>query len=107
MTDVYNVIYSPLANKDLKNIYLYISYKLLSPNTAKNQLDRIRKSIRSLDFMPSRNPIVDWEPWKSLKIHRLPIDKYIIYYTVEEKELSVTIIRIVYSGRNLQSILKD
>ncbi|MBP5469263.1 MAG: type II toxin-antitoxin system RelE/ParE family toxin [Candidatus Riflebacteria bacterium] len=105
MTDsLYSIEYSPKAIKDLKGIYSYIAFKLLAPNTAKDQVDRIRATVRSLDIMPSRNPIVDWEPWKSMKMHRVPVDNYAVFYTVEENYLKVTIIRIVYSGRDISKI---
>lgn len=66
MSDSYNVVYSPQALNDLKDIYAYIAQELLVPDTARNQVNRIRKEIRSLDFMPSRYALVDWEPWKSM-----------------------------------------
>lgn len=74
MIETYNVNYSPQALEDLRDIYSYIAFELLVPDTAKNQVNRIRKEIRSLDFMPSRFSIVDWEPWKSMEMHKLPID---------------------------------
>lgn len=66
MSDSYNVIYSPEALEDLKDIYAYIAYELQVPDTAKNQVNRIRKEVRSLDFMSLRYTIVDWETWKGL-----------------------------------------
>ncbi len=54
MSAAYSVIYSPEALDDLKEIYAYIDFTLLVPETAEGQVSRIRKEIRSLDFMPSR-----------------------------------------------------
>ena len=54
MRDSYNVVYSPQALNDLKDIYAYIAQKLFVPDTARNQVNRIRKEIRSLDYMLSR-----------------------------------------------------
>lgn len=51
MTDSYNVGYSVDALGDLREIYLYIANELLVPETAAAQLGRIRKEVRSLDFM--------------------------------------------------------
>ena len=48
MSDSYNVIYSPQALNDLKDIYAYIAQELFVPDTARNQVNRIRKEIRSL-----------------------------------------------------------
>lgn len=54
--------------------------------------------------MPSRNTIVDWEPWKSIGMHKIPVNNFIVFYTVTDKNKSVTIIRILYSGRNIEDI---
>lgn len=91
MNDNYSVIYSPEAKDDLRNIYSYIALDLQVPDTAKNQVNRIRKEIRSLDFMPARYSVVDWEPWQSMKMHKLPIDNFVVYYTINSDTLTVTI----------------
>ena len=107
MSDSYKVKYSPQALEDLKDIYSYIAFDLLVPDTAKNQVNRIRKEIRSLDNMPARFSIVDWEPWKSIKMHKLPVDNYVVFYLVNSDTLTVKIVRIVYSGRNIESIARS
>ena len=80
MTDSYKVGYSVDALDDLREIYSYIANELLVPETASAQLSRIRKEVRSLDFMPARYALVDWEPWHSMKMHQLPVDNFIVYY---------------------------
>ena len=104
MSDSYSVVYSPEALNDLKDIYAYIAQELLVPDTALNQVNRIRKEIRSLDFMPSRYALVDWEPWKSMGMHKVPVDNFAVFYTVDSNSMTVVIIRIVYGGRNIESI---
>ena len=54
MMDSYKVGYSVDALDDLREIYSYIANELLVPETATAQLGRIRKEVRSLDFMPAR-----------------------------------------------------
>ena len=104
MSDSYSVVYSPEALNDLKDIYAYIAQELLVPDTALNQVNRIRKEIRSLDFMPSRYALVDWEPWKSMGMHKVPVDNFAVFYTVDSNSMTVVIIRIVYGGRDIESI---
>ena len=86
MTDSYNVGYSVDALGDLREIYSYIANELLVPETAAAQLGRIRKEVRSLDFMPARYTLVEWEPWHSMKMHQLSVDNFIVYYLVDDKE---------------------
>lgn len=107
MRDSYSIIYTPKAMNDLKEIYSYIAFSLLVPETAKGHVNRIRKKISSLDFMPSRNPVVDWEPWKSMGMHKIPVDNFVVFYTVDDSRAIVTIIRIVYSGRDIANMATD
>ena len=74
MTDRYNVGYSVDALGDLREIYSYIANELLVPEAAAAQLGRIRKEVRSLDFMPARYTLVEWEPWHSMQMHQLPVN---------------------------------
>ena len=100
----YDVQYAPLAIEDLRSIYGYIAHSLLEPTTALKQTNRIREEIRSLSTMPSRYPLVDWEPWRSLQIRKLPIGNYVVFYSVNSEVHSVTVYRIFYGGRNIQEI---
>ena len=68
MSQRYKVAYSAEARNDLKDIYAYIAQKLRAPEAARNQVNRIRKEIRSLDFMPD---LVDWEPWRGMGMHKV------------------------------------
>lgn len=107
MSDVYNIVYSPEALDDIRKIYSYIAYELQVPDIALNQVNRIRKKIRSLDFMPMRYTIVEWEPWKSMQVHKLPVDNYIVFYLADSYTMTVTIIRIVYGGQNIEGNVKS
>lgn len=93
MTNSYNVGYSVDALGDLRELYSYIANELLVPETAAAQLGRMRKEVRSLDFMPARYTLVEWEPWHSMKMHQLPVDNFIVYYLVDDKERTVLLLR--------------
>ena len=72
MTDSYNVGYSVDALGDLRKIYSYIANELLVPETAAAQLGRIRKEVRSLDFMPARYTLVELRVSRSRSVAILP-----------------------------------
>jgi len=78
MSEQYKVIYPPEALDDLDAIYTYIAFDLQVSQTALNQINRIRKGIRLLDNFPERYAKVDWEPWASVGMHRVPIDNYVV-----------------------------
>lgn len=102
--NLYRVEYSQEALVDIKSIYTYISQILHAPLTARRQVNRIRKEIRDLEAFPTKYVLVEWEPWASMKMHRLPIDNYIVFYLVDEQAMAVKIVRIVYGGRNLEDL---
>ena len=51
----WKVIITPDALRDLEDIYYYVRFTLLEPGTAKRLLSRIRKELRSLDYLPERS----------------------------------------------------
>lgn len=105
MKNGYTIVYSQDAKDDIKDIYSYIAYKLLVPSVAKKQVNEIRNAIHSLNSMPARYQIIDREPWKSKRLHKLLINKYIVFYLVHDDTKIVEISRIIYSGRDIEGIL--
>ena len=101
----YQINYSPAALDDLRSIFNYIALELTAPDTAKNQIDRIRKAVKSLSSFPKKNVTVDWEPRTSMGMRKLPVNNYVIFYTIDEENSSVDIIRLFYGGRNIQEII--
>ena len=103
----YAVAYSPKALDDLRDIYSYIAFSLKVPGTAQKQINRIRSEVRSLGFMPQRYAVVDWEPWHSMGMHKLPVDNFLVYYLTNADTRAVTVIRIFYGGRDAESIINS
>ena len=97
----WNVVYSARARQDLRDIYEYIAYELLLPDTASGQTMRIMKAVRFLEEMPMRYRLYKDEPWHSQGLRFLPVDNYLVFYLTSESECTVTVVRIMYSGRNI------
>ena len=102
----YRVQYSPAAYEDLRAIYRYIAWELQAEATAQNQTARIRRAVRTLDNFPRRHPTLDWEPWMSMGLRKMPVDNYYVFYRVDEDRATVTILRIFYAGRDIENIIK-
>lgn len=107
MSQLFHIHYSSKAFNDLRNIYAYIAFQLQAPETAKRQIERIQEKICSLDFMPEKYALVEWEPWKSQNTHRVPIDNFVIFYIVYPNIKELTILRILYGKQNIEQILKS
>lgn len=58
----YHVKLSDQAENDLRTIFEYIAFELLSPNHAKEQLERLEEQIDRLDQMPEHCASYKEEP---------------------------------------------
>lgn len=101
----YEVIISSQAEEDLRGIYEYIAFELRSPQNAAGQLDRIEKNILSLDTMPNRYRAYDREPWHSRGLRLLPVDNFVVLYIQDEDRRTVTVVRVMYGGRDIEKWL--
>jgi len=55
----YDVKISHTALSDMEQIYSYIADRLLEPDTAMGQYNRIAEAIQSLDILPERCALVE------------------------------------------------
>ena len=90
---------------DLRGIFEYIAFELKAPENANNQLNRLEERILSLDTMPERYRKYEKEPWKSRGLRILPIDNYLVFYTTNTDIKVVTILRVMYAGRDIDNQL--
>ena len=102
---IFTIKITDRANRDIRNIYEYIAYELLSFTNAVGQLNRIENCIMSLDYMPKRYRLFDREPWRSRGLRIVSVDNYCILYIVDNDEMSVTIMRVLYGGRDIDALL--
>lgn len=102
---IFNVVISIQAEEDLRGIFEYIAFELLSPENAEKQLDRLEKQILSLDEMPERFPRYGKEPWHNRGLRFFAVDNYIVFYLPDIENRLITILRVMYSGRNIEEQL--
>lgn len=103
----YEVFTTAQAVADLRAIFEYIAYELMSGQNALNQLDRLGKAIESLEEMPKRHQLYEKEPWKSCNLRFMPVDNYLVFYVAEAEEKKVTVIRIMYGRMDIETQLKE
>ena len=102
---IYEVELSEQADSDLRGIFEYISFELQSPENASGQLDHLEEQILSLDTMPERYRKYEKEPWKSRGLRVLPVDNYVVLYIPDSDKKVVTILRVMYVGRDIYNQL--
>lgn len=103
---IFEIRISDQADEDLRGIYEYIAYELQSTDNVSGQLDRLEESIMSLDQMPERFREYENEPWHSRGLRIMPVDNYCVFYIPNEEDAVVTIIRVMYGGRDMDTQLK-
>ena len=102
---IYEVDVSEQAENDLRKIFEYIAFELQSLENANRQLNHLEEQILSLCTMPERYCKYKLEPWKSRGLRCLPIDNYIVFYIPNKNKKIVTVIRVLYGGRNIDNQL--
>lgn len=107
MSEEYKLKILPEAQIDIRDIVIYIARELVAPQAALNLQDGIEKEINSLKFKPKRIKTVDEEPWKSVGIRKTRIKNYYIFFLVDDKEMSVKVIDVIYVGRNQENQMSD
>ena len=55
--------------------------------------------------MPKRYRKYEKEPWKSRELHILLVDNYVILYIPNSDKKVVTILRVMYAGRDIDNQL--
>ena len=99
----YTVDITDAALQDMDEIYDYIYFTFRSPDTAAAQYDRIADEILSLEEMPLRFGIPQFEPCISAQLHRMLVDNFSVFYLVRGETVIVT--DVLYRASDLEARL--
>ena len=99
--DKYKVKVNPRAIRELDQIFEYISNEKLAPENAKGQVDRIKKSILSLDTFPQSHQERNEGRYAGKGYRQILTDNYIAIFRIDEPLKTVYVVTIQYQGRNL------
>ena len=103
----YQVKISQQAKTDLRDIYEYIAFTLLSPKNASKLLSTLEKKILSLENFPKRFKLYHDELWHDQELRVMPVNNFLIFYIYDNKNQIVTILRIMYCGRDIPNELHN
>jgi len=101
----YEVILETTAILDLYGILDYITDVLKAPESAKRVTLSIEEKVMSLSFMPARHPLVNDEPYASMGVRLLSVENYLAFYIIDDMQLEVRVLRILYNRREWQRVL--
>ena len=104
---VFKVNITPRATEDMQEIFEYIAYTLEVPQIAFKLLDRIESEIFSLSSMPEKFRRFEFETQKERNLRIMSVDNYVVLYIVNDEKSEVTVIRILYGGRDIDKQLDN
>jgi len=101
----YNVIIETPAISDIDGIFDYIANVLKEPRIAERICCSIESAVFSLRKSPLWYSVIEWEPFFSKEIRKMPAENYLIFFTVDKELHEVHVLRVMYNRRNWQNLL--
>lgn len=103
---MYKLVYLPIAKSDIDNIIHYIAINLQNKSTAKKLAESFIDGANSILNFPYGSSI--YQPMGILKneYRSIRIKNFLMFYTINEKEKLVIVVRVLYQKRNINNILE-
>ena len=102
---MYSVNITDIAEQDILSAVKYIADVLKAPIAANNLLDEIERYEEILGDTPNIYPYVHDEYLAEKGLKFVMVKKFLIFYTVNENEKEVNVIRFLHSLRDWKNIL--
>ena len=108
MESKYSYQFTKSAKNDLEQILHYIKVELNNSTAATSFINKFQKSVTNIQLFPKSCPKVTnkFLP-EYIIIRKKLISNYVLYYSVNDTLKSIIILRIVFSHRDIDSILKN
>ena len=103
----YQVYITSTAEHDIIQAVDYIEFSLKNPTAADNLLDVVAEQIGSLADLPQKFRLVDDPVLASFGIRFVTINNYLTFFTIDEENKTVIIVRFLYQKSNWTSILQQ
>lgn len=107
MSTKYSIKFTPHSRNDLDNIFDYISNTLYAPESAKNLMQKIEKSILNLSDYPLMSPLIDDKLLARKGLRKLVIDDYIVIYKALKNSCEVIIYRVLNGKIDYINLMKN
>ena len=102
----YTINITAPALLDIKKALTYITLNLQNKTSADNLYITINSKINNLPNFPNKYPLVTDPKLLYQQIRYIPVDNYLIFYSVNESEQQIQILRFLYAKSNWPAILK-
>jgi plasmid stabilization system protein ParE len=103
---MYFVNITDIAEDDILSTVKYISGELKAPKAANDLLNEIEKYEEILENTPNIYPNVPDEYLANKGLKFVIVKNYLMFFTVDEDEKMVNVIRFLYGRRDWKNILR-
>ena len=100
----YKIVIEETAENDLVGILSYISDTLHEPGIAMKIYGSIKKEVLTLNKMPFRYAVVNEEPYRSMGVRRIPVEKYTAFYIVDENDIKAKLAMFLFKRKIAKAI---
>ena len=100
---MYHYEFSLLAEKDLDEIFEYISLDLSAPKAALDLIDTIQSAVENVCIFPFSRPLLKDKVLRGKGYRLLVVKNFNLFYVVEGN--IVIIRRVMYGSRSYESLL--
>ena len=107
MSSNYQYHFTKKAETDLDEILSYISIELSNPDAAASFLKDLQTVLTSICSVPKIGRIVENEFLPDKEIRKSLVGNYVLYYLPDTEEKSIYVLRILYSRRNLDELVRE
>ena len=107
MSSKYQYHFTKKAETDLDEILSYISIELSNPDAAASFLKDLQTVLTSICSVPKIGRIVKNEFLPDKEIRKSLVGNYVLYYLPDTEEKSIYVLRILYSRRNLDELVRE
>ena len=108
MESKYSYQFTKSAKNDLEQILYYIKIDLDNPTAAFSFINKFQEAVSNIQLFPNSFPkVINKFLSESIIIRKKLISNYVLYYSVNDTLKSIIILRIVFSHRDIDSILKN
>ena len=108
MESEYSFQFTEKAREDLDEAMSYMAVTLGTPKSAEAFLNKVEQTIEDLCLFPKSGPVINNEYVKTDSIiRRKAVGNYLLYYLPDEQTRILSILRIVYGKRDLETILRE
>ena len=103
---MYKLEILPIAKNDMDNIIYYISNHLQNPTAAKKIAQEFINQANSITQFPYQFSV--YQPIGPLKYEyrNIKVKNFLIFYTINEKNKIITIVRVLYQKMDISKILE-